>query len=1016
MTFLPIVERELRAAARRGINRSRLAMASLAVFAGGMVLLVCQVVAPWVVSQQQWGGLLFQSLAGLLLAYCLLVGRFSTVDSLGRERREGTLGLLFLTDLKGYDIIFGKLAATSVQAFYGLLAALPVLAVPLLMGGVSYGEFWRMIVLLVDTFLLSLAIGMFASAFGRDLRQAAGLNFLVILVLMALPAAGQAIWNATHASAVMIHELFFSSPFHTFFLAFDRAYRLPGGYFWQSIAALHLLTWGLILLANWRLPRSWRDEAPAPVPAGRGRRGLGRNYRYGSAAARAAFRKTCLDQNAYYWLAARARGKPLQVWIFLAFAIVWWTVGRMSAGSNWLDPGIYFTTAVLLNLAFKLWVTGEAAQRMAEDKQAGAFELLLTTPLTVRDILGGQLRALRRQFFGPLLLALAAELLLRFAPGRLTGSSLLDHSIYLGAEMVMLPVDMIALVGVAMVQGLRSGSASRAAMSAVLRIMVLPYLGMGLVVLARDLSIIPPPPPAWQADGKFYWSLWVALGVVTDLYFGGLAWRRLLTGFASLAAEQGGRLQKVAQPPAPATRTAGAASDPKLNRRRRSRVRRAIAAACLLVVIAVALRAGRRNPHPPPVVVRLGPGNAPMRISASAMGAVFILSDGTLWCWGQTGAGDPLSRVPQTFTPQPEWVDGMISWYTMLVIKRDGTLWQLWNPWVASIALRDYFPGGGKSWHPAYAPAEGRLGENLRLVNGKNLPDYSSHSWVRVSAGSMHYLGLRDDGSLWAWGVNSQQELGHGTNLTEVFPVMVGTNRDWSDVRAMPGMPGCTLALRKDGTLWAWGGVSGLNLLWHHQPGTWSLPAPAQVCRETNWTGFPGGNSGLVVNQAGEVWAPFSGPLGANISASTNCQLLFTHYIPGRFAVATTGEKACLYQIRDDGTLWQTANPDGNGSLGSVPVANWRRVGKRSDWRELWSTDFTTFGLTSDGVIWTWGFDLGREPVETWWSRGAALAGRIVSFFFPSAAGGGAAFIRPSDSEPWPLMKLVPTGAAGREP
>ena len=66
------------------------------------------------------------------MIYCLFSGRISTADCLSEEKREGTLGLLFLTDLKGYDVVLGKLAATSVSAFYGLLAALPVLAVPVL--------------------------------------------------------------------------------------------------------------------------------------------------------------------------------------------------------------------------------------------------------------------------------------------------------------------------------------------------------------------------------------------------------------------------------------------------------------------------------------------------------------------------------------------------------------------------------------------------------------------------------------------------------------------------------------------------------------------------------------------------------------------------------------------------------------------------------------------------------------------------------------------------------------------
>ena len=75
----------------------------------------------------------------------LLAGIFTTADCLSEEKREGTLGLLFLTDLKGYDIVLGKIVAASVNWFFGLLALFPVLALSLLMGGVAPGEFWRKI-------------------------------------------------------------------------------------------------------------------------------------------------------------------------------------------------------------------------------------------------------------------------------------------------------------------------------------------------------------------------------------------------------------------------------------------------------------------------------------------------------------------------------------------------------------------------------------------------------------------------------------------------------------------------------------------------------------------------------------------------------------------------------------------------------------------------------------------------------------------------------------------------------
>src|SRR6185295_17312104 len=88
------------------------------------------------------------------------------------EKREGTLGLLFLTDLKGYDIVFGKIVATSLNVVYGMLALFPIMAIPLLAGGVTGAEFWRVVMVALNNLFFSLAVGLFCSALSRDERKA----------------------------------------------------------------------------------------------------------------------------------------------------------------------------------------------------------------------------------------------------------------------------------------------------------------------------------------------------------------------------------------------------------------------------------------------------------------------------------------------------------------------------------------------------------------------------------------------------------------------------------------------------------------------------------------------------------------------------------------------------------------------------------------------------------------------------------------------------------------------------
>ena len=136
MTFLPVVDRELRVAARRrGTYWTRLLFAVVCAGIVGLVLMFA-----WAMrgGTSGIGAGLFHFLTLIALGFSAFAGVFLTADCLSEEKREGTLGLLFLTDLKGYDVVLGKLLATSVPAIYGVLAVFPVQAITLTMGPSRY--------------------------------------------------------------------------------------------------------------------------------------------------------------------------------------------------------------------------------------------------------------------------------------------------------------------------------------------------------------------------------------------------------------------------------------------------------------------------------------------------------------------------------------------------------------------------------------------------------------------------------------------------------------------------------------------------------------------------------------------------------------------------------------------------------------------------------------------------------------------------------------------------------------
>src|SRR5258708_21920966 len=122
MTFLPIVARELRVASRRrGTYWSRSVMAMAAIILGFIVYLEVQGSSPHEASQA-----LFYVISFMAFVFCLATGVRSTADCLSEAKREGTLGLLSLTDLRGYDVVGRHLAATCLAAFYVLSAILPL--------------------------------------------------------------------------------------------------------------------------------------------------------------------------------------------------------------------------------------------------------------------------------------------------------------------------------------------------------------------------------------------------------------------------------------------------------------------------------------------------------------------------------------------------------------------------------------------------------------------------------------------------------------------------------------------------------------------------------------------------------------------------------------------------------------------------------------------------------------------------------------------------------------------------
>ena len=398
MNGLPIARRELRVASRqRGTFWLRVAatLTALLIASGCLIINRVQAVGP-----AQMGSVLFYALTWMGLVAGLCAGLFFTSDCLSEEKREGTLGLLFLTELRGYDVTLGKLLATSLRGFYALLAVFPILALTLLMGGITGAQYWQSILALVNALFCSLAAGMLISALSRDSQKALAATLCLLLALaVAGPLTDAMLAKAQHRGFQPLWSL--SSPAYTLILAGNWS----SSPFWSALAVTHCLGWGMLALTCLLVPRTWQD---------RRRKGAGDTrswsyaWRYGGARRRERLRRKLLESQPLVWLVCR---EQWQSRVLGAAALL--AVGGFAAAllghlpqESWVA---WYYLGGLFVLVLYLWAASQACRFLVEARRSGLLELLLATPLSGKRIVGEHWRAWLRMFGWPVLLLLSAH-------------------------------------------------------------------------------------------------------------------------------------------------------------------------------------------------------------------------------------------------------------------------------------------------------------------------------------------------------------------------------------------------------------------------------------------------------------------------------------------------------------------------------------------------------------------------------------------------------------------------------
>jgi alpha-tubulin suppressor-like RCC1 family protein len=237
-------------------------------------------------------------------------------------------------------------------------------------------------------------------------------------------------------------------------------------------------------------------------------------------------------------------------------------------------------------------------------------------------------------------------------------------------------------------------------------------------------------------------------------------------------------------------------------------------------------------------------------VAAGSNESFAVDADGNVWAWGlntngQLGVGTTVNATTATQVPELSGIVGIASaQHHALALKNDGTVmsWganasgQLGNgttgAWVAQpvqvLASGGYLQAivavaagdnhslaideGGNVW--AWGNnSQGQLGDSTSATKTTAVPVTGLADAVAISAGPMSSFALKDDGTTWAWGNNTRGEWGNGT--VSPAPPVTPTNLTPHQITALPGTMSAVSnqsALGSDDTVWAWGENTGGRL------------------------------------------------------------------------------------------------------------------------------------------------------------------------------------------------------------
>lgn len=234
--------------------------------------------------------------------------------------------------------------------------------------------------------------------------------------------------------------------------------------------------------------------------------------------------------------------------------------------------------------------------------------------------------------------------------------------------------------------------------------------------------------------------------------------------------------------------------------------------------------------------------------------------------------------------------------------------------------------------------------------------------WESASAGYSHVIAIADDGTLWSWGMNHFGELGDGTiNNFQDTPVQVSNDTDWKIVSAGSGPTTFNLAIKDNGTLWAWGN----NAYGQVGDGTFvNKLLPVQIGTDTNWKEVSAGYShSLAVKTDGTLWSwgdsnyfalGYGDGYGTDYNRNTPTQIGTLN----TWASVSAGDRYSL-ALKANGTVWgwgyNSGNPIGNNGSGTYVMTPQQRSYNNTNVRAISAGKSFSYDVKNSNLLVTWG-------------------------------------------------------------